>query len=347
MNHRFVATLSHSILAVTLSMFSVNVLSASLDLAELGALNLQYQQLEVGQGFPGPPLAAEVTYRPGEAVSLVTPVRIQQITYPVAPGQSVTKGDVIAEMSGPEIHHLVTEFAVISERYRSAEARFERNQALYESKSIDEARWLEISDTYYALKLEHEHLRHFTELLLDDSEDPDHISFTAPTSGLLQYRQAEPGIAEGNEIALILPEQALRLRVAVPINSRTGLSHLEFKNCQLAVASISGVAEGFFLRAWSEPLPKSCPLLPGQQLMVRPIYEIQGYEIPKAALTHWQGEPAVFLKSDNRLELVKVEVLGSISGGYYVSSRKPLAGRDILKTSVSAAQGILLKLGGE
>jgi hypothetical protein len=315
--------------------------------ANLGALELAYHRVNAGDGFAGLPLASEVTFRPGEALSLVTPSRIQQINYLVAPGEAVTPGQPIAVLAGPDIHHFLVEFDVVARRYENARQRFERNRELYRKQAIDEARWIEISDHYYALQLKHEHLRHFHALLRQDAGDPEQISFLAPAAGRVQYNQDRPGIAEGGELALILPPDSLRLRVAVPIANRQGLAQLQYGACELPVASISSIADGFFLRAWSAPLDANCDLLPGERLMVTPFYAIGGYEIPRRALLHWEGLAAVLLLSEEFLEVVTVEVLGSTPAGYYVASDVELSGREILVSSVSAVQGVLLGLGGE
>ncbi|TGD74845.1 HlyD family secretion protein [Mangrovimicrobium sediminis] len=334
-------------LVLTLTAWALPTLAQDVAIDDLGALRLDYATVAPGDGYSGPPLAAEVTFRPGEALSLVTPARIQQIAYRVEPGAQVAAGQVLAELSGPEIHHMLTEADVIGQRYENARKRFERNRKLYQQQAIDEGRWQEISDSYFTLRLEYEHLRHFTELLRTADDDPERISLLAPAAGRVQYAQAQPGIPEGGELALIVPAQALRLRVAVPIEARQGLAQLRFGDCALAVDSISGIADGFFLRAWSAPLAEDCALLPGQQLMVRPFYAVAGYEIPREALLHWNGQPALLLRAGPRLQLAPVEILGATATGYYVDSEASLAGADILASSVSAVQGILLGLGGE
>ncbi|RLQ22544.1 hypothetical protein DWB85_06030 [Seongchinamella sediminis] len=334
-------------LLLALLAWTLPTLAQSVATASLGALELSYEQVSAGDGFAGLPLAAEVTFRPGEAISLVTLARIQRINYLVAPGEKVTPGQLIAEMSGPEIHHFLTEYEVVAERYERARQRFDRNQKLYRTQAIDEARWIEISDSYYALQLEYEHLGHFRALLRPQGEDHAPISLVAPAAGRLQYTQGQPGIAQGDELALILPPQSLRLRVAVPIAGRHGLARLHHGACELPVESISKIADGFFLWAWSAPLEADCELLPGEQLMVTPYYAIEGYDIPRQALLHWNDRAAVLLRRDEQLQLVPVEVLGSTPAGYYVQSESALAGNEILITSVSAVQGILLGLGGE
>jgi len=329
------------------SLVAVPALAQTIATADLGALQLDYVRVSASGGYTGSPLAARVSFRPGDALSLVSPHRIQRIHYLVNPGDTVAAGQPIAELSGPEIHHFITEYKVVGERYAVAKKRFESNRALYQRKAIDESRWIEISDAYYMLQLEYEHLDHFRERLIEDAPDPDRILFTTPAAGRLLYALDMPGIAEGGEIAVIVPEEALRLQVAVPTERGAGLAQLRGGQCELAVDGISAVAEGFYRRAWSAPLTADCQWLPGQQVMVTPWYQRAGYVIPRGALLHWQGDPAVLIRSDEQLQLVPVEVLSTTAEGYVVSCSAPLADREVLASSVSAVQGIMLGLGGD
>lgn len=81
--------------------------------------------------------------------------------------------------------------------------------------------------------------------------------------------------------------------------------------------------------------------------MVAPLYSVDGYRVDRESVFQWQGRAHVFVRDGDRLEAVPVEVVSTIEGDYVVSSQRALAGREVLVTSVSAAQGVLLGLGGE
>lgn len=319
----------------------------SIDTATLGALDLQYTAVQTLDSYPGQPLSAQVSFRQGEGISLVTPHRIQQIKYLVEPGAVVSPGQAIAVLNGPEIHHFITEFNVTEKRLETAKKRFESNRPLYQQQAIDEGRWMEVSETFYALQLEYEHMLHFRELLQDSDDDEDSVVFTAPAEGVIRYQQDEPGIDAGEEIALLVPRQALRLRVSVPLAKRNGLVRLASPDCDLEVVSISGIARDFFVQAWSEPLTTSCGLLPGQRLMVIPVYKFNGYRVPRSAVFQWQGQPTVLLRKGQKLETVSVELHGSDAGNYSVSTAATIENSEVLSSSVSAVQGVLMGLGGE
>lgn len=317
------------------------------DVADLGSLELAFLTPRAADRYEGPPMAAEVSFRPGEALRVVSPYPVRQIIYLVEPGTEVARDQPVAELSGPEIEHFLTRFRVTGQRLESARRRFENNRELYRKRTIDETRWIEISEAFYTLQLEYEHLRHFRELLETDDRFPGRVTLKSPLDGRFLYEQEDPGIAAGGELALVVPAGALRLRVEVPLQQSRHLVGLHHGNCDLAVTSISGVAAGFFLRAWSAPLTEACDVVPGEHLMVVPVYNRPGFEVPREAILHWRGEPAVLLREGEALVPTPVEIIASSGDDYHVTSTVDLRDRKILTRSVSAVQGILLGLGGE
>jgi hypothetical protein len=330
-----------------LALLPLWVQAESIALQDLGALSTEFTTVEQIESYSGRPLSALVDYRPGEAVSLVTPYRVQQITYLVETGETVDKGQAIAVMSGPEIHHFLTEFEVTQQRLEATKNRYESNRELYAKRAIDEARWIEITEAYYALQLEYEHMRHFRDLLSPASDSEDRITLNAPAAGILQYRQDSPGIDSSGELAQLIPADTLRMRVSVPITRRQGLASLESKNCHLEIDSVSGIASDFFVQAWSKPLNEQCQLLPGERLMVTPGYRFQGYRVPREAVFQWQNGPTVLLRRDDELVTVPVELLSGDASTYAVACPTDIAGGEVLSSSVSAVQGVLMGLGGE
>ncbi|KAA1193066.1 HlyD family secretion protein [Pseudohalioglobus sediminis] len=318
----------------------------TIPLGALGDLAVDFAKVVSTDTYPGRPLSARASFRQGEAVNLVTPYAVRQIRFQHPPGALVARGDIIARLAGPEIHHFMTEFTILQSRLASASRRYERNRELYERQAIDESTWLDISDSYYALRLEHEHMRHFYELLEPAGED-DALWLKSPASGLLQYRQPEPGLAAGQQLALIIPQDALRLRVSLPIDMGQQTQSLRIPGCTLAVESLSGIADDYFIEAWSAPLTSACQLLPGQRVMARPLLGVTGYLVPRSALIEWQGKSVVLMKAGTALETVLVQILGSVNSSYFVTSARDLSGREVLSTSASAVQGMLNGLGGE
>lgn len=130
-------------------------------LSALGAFELVFQPAQPVQTYPGRQVAATVTFRRGEAFAVPSPGRAQQIQYLVAPGAAVVQGQPFAVLRGPEMHHFEMSYESSRALLAGAERRYKANRSLYERKAISESQWLEISEKYYALSLEHEHMRHF------------------------------------------------------------------------------------------------------------------------------------------------------------------------------------------
>ena len=103
----------------------------------------------------------------------------------------------------------------------------------------------------------------------------------------------------------------------------------------------------FFVEGWSAPLDDNCSYLPGQRLMMTPLYQFTGYRVPRSAVFQWEGVSTVLLRSGQQLKTVEVELLSSNSRYYAVASPDDISGGEILSTSVSAVQGVLMGLGSE
>ena len=104
---------------------------------------------------------------------------------------------------GPEMHHFEMSYRSSQALASAAERRFKSNKGLYERKAISESQWLEISEQYYALALEYEHMRHFFELVVDGDDDAD----------------ARPGGAAGGRIDYSSADRARRRATASPVRA--------------------------------------------------------------------------------------------------------------------------------
>jgi hypothetical protein len=317
-------------------------------IAALGSLQLDFEQAVPVSVYPGQPVAAQVTFRAGEAYSVPSPGRVQQIEYLVEPGTPITQGQPFAVLRGPEMHHVEMSYESSSELAAVVERRFKSNKALYERQAISESQWLEISEQYYAVMLEYEHMRHFFELVVSGDNDPDALTLTAPLTGLIDYRSADNGVAEGDSIARFVPAAAVRLNAALPIAISDDVASLRAGDCELAIERVSAVTDGFFVQAWTQSLPPACHLLLGQQLLALPQVRVQdGYRIPRTAVFQWQRESHVLIRRGDALVPEAVSLLGSDGEDYLVRATTTLEGAEVLVSSISAVQGILLGLGGE
>lgn len=340
----------HKILRTVLGLcLATHALADTLELSALGSLELAYSQPVAVEFYPGQPVTARVGYRMGDAFSLVAPGRVQQIEYLVETGAHLQQGESFAILRGPEMHHLQIEYEASKALLEASRRRFESNRSLYQRKAIRESQWIEVSENYYAATLEYEHLRHFYDLVITDENDPDPDSLTlaAPFASILDYAVERGAIEAGSTIAKFVPAGAIRLEARLPNSLRSQLAYLETARCRLAIDRVDQITSGFFVTAWTEPLLPECELMPGQQLLASPLLRVAAYRLPMSAVLDWEGTSHVFLREGTSLQLVPVDLLGAEEGNYILLSDTPLEGRDILVASVSAAQGVLLGLGGE
>lgn len=340
--------MNRMITAAVLLSLAWGAMAQTVELSALGSLQLEFEQAVPVDAYPGQPVAAQVGFRKGEAFNVPSPGRVQQIEYLVEPGASVVRGQPFAVLRGPEMHHFEMSYESSRALAKGAERRFRSNQTLYERKAISESQWLGISEQYYALMLEYEHMRHFFELVVSGDDDPDALTVAAPLDGLIDYSSGEGGVEEGDSIALFIPTPAVRVELALPNAIGTEVTSVRAGDCLLAIERVSAMTDGFFVQAWTQALPTSCRLMLGQQLLATPMIRADGaYRVARSAVFQLQHENYVLVRRGTSLVVVAVTLLAADGDDYLLRSAEPLGSVDVLTHSVSAVQGILLGLGGE
>jgi len=320
----------------------------TVELATLRSLELEFQPVVAVDTYPGQPVAGRVWFRSGEAIYIPSPGRVQQVKYLVEPGASVVKGQPFAELRGPEMHHVEMNYESSAALAAGAAQRYQRNKPLYESKSISESQWQEISEKYYSTQLEYEHMRHFFELVVEGDGEPDALTLAAPLAGVIDYDPAGGRLEEGDNIALFLPRDAIRLEVALPALSGTEITAVRTAACELAIERVSAMTDGLFVQAWTQSLPASCQLMLGQRVIAVPLVRAaNAFRVPKTAVFQMQRHSFVWVRQGESLQAAAVTVLGVEEALYVVRSETPLAHAQVLASSVSAVQGVLLGLGEE
>jgi len=319
----------------------------TVELSSLGKLQLSFKPVETVNSVSGKKLMASVTNKVGESYVLSTPTNVQQIIYLVENGESVKKGQVIATMKGPEVHHFISEFQAYESLYQLTKQRLENSRTLFRKKIIDEDKWLQINKNYQTTFLTYEHMRHFYELITAISEADESMQVRSPVDGIIIKPINKSRFNEGDTIADFVPASAIQLELKVPVNKSKKLFKLSTESCELAIASKSKVADGAFTKVWSKPITDECELVFGQQLIVVPHYNQQAHKIPKSAVFNHNGNDSILVKQGQGLSTVEVALITSDGENYLVNSEMDLSQSSILVTSVSAVQGILLGLGGE
>lgn len=328
-------------------LFARSVAGDEIDISVLGALELNFQQVVKVDSYSGQNISAEVSFKNGAAFTLVAPRLIQQINYLVEPGSMIEQGEPLAELIGSEIHHFLTEMNVAKQVFKVAKRRFDSNKILYKKRAIKESQWAEISEKYYAAQLEYEHLRHFNDLVISADTVNDRVVVGAPISGMVDHSLQFNSLKPNNAIAIIVPASAIRLEAAIPTSARSELAYLKTSSCQLQVSSISSVSKGFFVSVWTEPIKPECDFILGEQFLVTPFYKAKAYKVPMSAVIQWKRVTSILVRDGNKLQVREVFLLARSGSEYIITTGRPLQDSEVLVSSVSAVQGLLLGMGGE
>jgi len=330
-----------------LSVFSLPLTAIEIDIQSLGKLQLKYSEIKNSKNVPVNKLVAKVAVKNGEAFVMTSPTNIHQIQFLVSNGEQVEKGQAIAVLRGPEVHHFVTEFRAIKSLYLLSERRMKKNKKLFDKKLIEEEKWLTINKNYFSNLLEYEHMLHFYELIIDIDGKTDSITVTSPVSGLIKRDESVFRFNEGDGIATFVPLEKIRLKLQVATNNLTNLHAVRLNGCQLEIENVSRVAQAAFVSVWTEPVKPSCRVLLGQALLVTPLYQLNAYQIDQQAIFRLDGKDQILILNNGQLDTVVVSLLTREAEQYFFTSEVDLSSKKALVSSVSAVQGILLGLGGE
>jgi len=332
---------------IVLIFITNSLIAENVQISELGKFKLEYTTATKTDVMRGSQLIATVAEQVGMAFVLSTPTNIQQIDYILNSGDLIKKGQPFAILRGPEVHHFISEFKVFQKLLELTEKRLNRNKKLFRKKLIDEEKWLTISKNYYETMLEFEHMHHFYDLIISINESDDSIIIKAPLAGVFTIPINQSHFSEGDVIASFVPEKSIKLKLQLPSNLVSNISYIESNLCKLNVTKKNRIASGAFVEVWTESLTDECPLLLGQQIMVYPFFEEHAFLVPKTAVFSINGKDKIFVKAKSELKPIDISLLTSIDKNYLLSSQVDLTNAQILSSSVSAVQGILMGLGEE
>ena len=319
----------------------------SIDIKSLGNIQLRYAQPQKVASYEGSALPAHISMLPGSEYWVSTPENIQQVSFLVTQGQMVTKGQAIVRLTGPEVFHYLAQVEAASNLYQLANTRYERNKSLFKNGSISADKWREISQDYFASYLEYEHMHHFMEIVLSTDAATDSFIVSTPMAGMVKFNLLSGPYMAGSQLFSLVPSDSVRVKVNVPMSQSLSLSAVNINQCHIAIDSISAIADGAFVTAWSLPVPKECNLLLGQQLTVIPEYQKSVYMLPKNSVFSWDQDSQILTKTGETLTSLTIDILGSTPEQYIVASDQDLSKIEVLAESVAAVKGILLGLGGE
>ena len=342
--------------------FSANA-NEPVNISELGDLELEFAQVSNAQHYQGQALSAEVTYSMSQQFLITAPFQPQQIDMLVPHGSEVKQGQVIAAISGSEVHHFQEQLASQEFVYGVAKQRFNEGKNLFKKGAISIHVWSEIADNYHAARIELGHLKHFAELLKFNPQNKDSAQLMAPTNGLLMYPEMLSDKGMDVVLGAIIPNDKVRLSIAAPISMASKINSVvtsaQTPNCSNVIFNISGqegTADNFHVSLWSEALPSHCQLKPGQVLRVTPLIQQDAQLVPKSSVFNWEQAPHVLVKQGSNLIPQPVEIIASVNNietnntetaMYYLAPNSELNNNEVLTRSVSAVQGLMAGMGGE
>ncbi|WP_338519672.1 hypothetical protein [Alteromonas gracilis] len=316
-----------------------------ISLDSLGELALTYATAELSQQVQKSVSTGEVEAMPGADLRLMAPMSPQQVHYLVADGAMVNEGQKLALLRGSEVHHFTQNLQGKKALYDIAKKRFEINKPLFESNAISQSAWLSIAQNYYDAKLAWGHLDHFAEIFVQ-GDDEDEGFLIAPEAGLFRYANDESN-AELTSLGAIIKQDTLRLTTYISTTLVHQVSALTTSRCQVGVARTEEVVTQYLTKIWSELLPDNCQLKLGQRTQVNAYINLQAYKVPAESVFYYHGQPSIFVLNNRSLTVTPVEIVGQLANEYLqVSAQATLNNQQVLASSVSAVQGVLLGLGG-
>lgn len=320
----------------------------TLDMQDLKDLKLITHQVESVSVYPGRPTLGHIEETPGRAYAILSPLTAQQVFFLHPVGTILKAGEDFVKLSGPEVHHYFRLFEVKRALFELAEQQYKRNKSLYAQSAISQQAWLDINKTYFSSQLDYEEMQHFFELVSGFDEQSETLTIKSPIAGVLRFDNIE-SLVEETMLARVIPKDSIKLTFNITNKDAKKLAFLSIPetDCTLKLSAIESVASGFSTKVWSEALTAECPYTLGQSLSVTPFFSQQAYTIPRSSVFSMGGEQFVFVKSAKQLNAVKVLLTSSVEQNYIVTSADSLVNKEILTSSVSAVQGILLGLGSE
>jgi len=323
------------------SAFSQNM-SVSAD--KVGELSLQTSAIESVSSYTGKDVMATVAILPGQSYIFKSPINVQRIEYLKGVGDTVEINEAFAIIQGPEVHHFYKTYQMTKVLFAQTQTLFNNSKNLYQRKSLSEQAWLDISNQYNDIKMEFDELNHFFDLVISVDESSDALTLAAPMAGIIQYNLPS-ALDVATTIASFTPPQAIRLRVNLPINKTQNVLSISSDYCQLAIDFTENANTAFYQTSWTKALTNDCAFVVGQILSATPEYQTNAYKIKQSSVFNWEGDNYIFIQEQQNYMAVKVLLIASHADSYVVKSPVSLINKNVLVSSVSAMQGILLGLG--
>lgn len=321
---------------------------------------------ELVAAVPGRELPAQVTVAPDQVHLLTAPQRGLLEYMPIAVGDEVLAGQVVARLASPELVSLQRDFLQALSQQRLAQTAMTRDEMLLAEGVIAERRHQETRSSFEETNAALEERRQALllagmsvesiERLRQDRRLGTTLEVRAPITGVVIERLAEPGQRLGlsDPIYRVASLDPLWLEIRVPLELLPGVS-------AGAETSVIGIgASGHVLnvghevdaasqtvRVRAELTSGSGALRPGQyvQASIASVAGGQHYRLPTAAVMRSGQHSIVFVRTENGFSPRIVYVMGTQSGSTVVTAA--FNGQEqVAITGLAALKGAAMGLGG-
>lgn len=318
----------------------------SIPITDLGGFEKQFSVIDIVPNIEGQNVLAKVTNKPGGQYNVKLPFDISYLQYHVNNGDVISKNDEVATVSGLAIHHFMEEYQAALSILAAAKAHYESNKPFFENRDIINAQWLSMTKSYFEAQLIVEHFRH---QLLFIKVNPDHsATVLSPKSGIVNNISVNEPLLTGDSLLNILDTESLRIKALVPASFAEKVVHFRLANqCTLPVTSVEKQRIGFNQVIWASLPDKTCSLMLGQVVEATPVQQFNGYKVEKSAVFEFEDANYIAIKNESNLSLVRLTIVGEYDNSYFFESSENITGKQVLITSVSSVQGLLLELGAE
>lgn len=317
----------------------------SVPLNSLGKLSLSYSSINALSTMEKPVSTGMVKVLPGSPLRIVAPMNPQKIDYLVAHGESVTQNQRIAVLSGSEVHHFRDNLAAKKALFDITKSRFDKNRELASANAITQDKWLNIAQQYYDAQLAWGHLNHFAEMF-EPHEDDDMGYLLAPIEGVFMLPEQAPTDAE-TQLGAIVNSNDIRLSTLVKASEKEWVEAINTSSCSVQIEKVEDINHRFFVRVWSAPIPEGCALQLGAQVNARVQLSVSALTVSADSVFYLHGQASIFVRRASALEAVPITLIGNADNDNAVFIAEGLTNSDdVLTSSISAVQGILLGLGG-
>ena len=248
-------------------------------------------------------------------------------------------------LSGSEVHHFRDNLAAKKALFDITKSRFDKNRELASANAITQDKWLNIAQQYYDAQLAWGHLNHFAEMF-EPHEDDDMGYLLAPSKGVFMLPEQASADTE-TQLGAIVNSNDIRLSALVNASEKEWVEAINTSSCSVQIEKVEDINHRFFVRVWSAPIPEGCALQLGAQVNARVQLSVSALTVSADSVFYLHGQASIFVRRASALEAVPITLIGNADNDNAVFIAEGLTNSDdVLTSSISAVQGILLGLGG-